>query len=195
MLVERCCIAIRKQRFRHPLPITAKRVFKPAKEPGWIPNRNIDPEAFARPSWGAAVVEIEIDPVSLEPLIRGIWFAVDGGKILSQGRARRAMTTGIIQALGWACREQITYEEGKISLDFCKTLDILSPEEVPPILVDFIWNDTAAPKGIGDLPFCCVPAAYVQAVSQAMDHPFAQIPLTVREIWDAIKLKQTESPS
>jgi CO/xanthine dehydrogenase Mo-binding subunit len=58
--------------------------------------------------------------------------------------------------------------------------------------VDFIWNDTAAPKGIGDLPFSCVPAAYAQAVSQAMDHPFCKIPLETRDIRIAGKQKQTE---
>ena len=192
-LVERCCTTIRKQRFRDPLPITVKRSLKPGKEPGWAADTYINTEAFAHPSWGAAVVEVEIDPVSLSPLVRGIWLAVDGGKILSQRRARRTLTTGIIQALGWCCREQISYKEGKVPPEFYRNSDILTPAEIPPINVDFIWNDTADPKGIGDLPFCCVPAAYVQAVSQAMDHSFEKIPLDVRDIWAAGKLKQTEN--
>ena len=192
-LVERCCTAIRGQRFRNPLPITVKRSAKPGKEPGWVPERSIDPDAFAHPSWGAAVAEVEIDPVSLSPQIRGIWLVVDGGKILSQRRARRTLRTGIIQALGWTCWEHLRYEAGRIPREFYRSNDIPTPAEIPPINVDFIWNDTAAPKGIGDLPFCCVPAAYVQAVSQAMDHSFEKIPLNIRDIWDAGQEKQTES--
>ena len=191
-LVERCCTVIRNKRLRDPLPITVKRSVKPGKAPAWVPGKKIDPEAFARPSWGAAVVEVEIDPVSISPVVRGIWLAVDGGKILSQLRARRTLTIGIIQALGWACREQVYYEEGKIPLELYQDYDISAPSEIPPINVDFIWNDAADPKGIGDLPFCCVPAAYVQAVSQAMDHPFEKIPLDARDIWEAGMMKQTE---
>ena len=190
-LVERCCNYIRKQRFRRPLPINVKRSWRPAAEPGWVPGKNIDPEAFSSPSWGAAVAEIEIDPVMLEPLCRGIWLVVDGGKILSQRRARRTLKTGIIQALGWASREQVSYVEGKIPFDLYLGYNIPSPAEIPRINVDFIWNDSVNPKGIGDLPFSCVPAAFVQAVSQAMDHPFAKIPLDARDIWDAGKLKSS----
>ena len=186
-LVERCCTAIRKQRTRNPLPITVKRSVKPAA--GF---ENTESEAFAHPSWGAAVVEIEMDPVSLSPTIRGIWLVADSGKILSQRWARSTLRTGIIQALGWACRELVFYEEGAIPSHLYHGYDIPTPVEIPPIHVDFIWNDTADPTGIGDLPFCCVPAAYVQAVSQVMDYHFEKIPLEAREIWDVVKQKQQE---
>jgi CO/xanthine dehydrogenase Mo-binding subunit len=39
-------------------------------------------------------------------------------------------------------------------------------------------RDALLCKGIGELPFNCVPAAYIQAVSQAIDYPFEKIPLT-----------------
>jgi len=196
-LMERCCMAIRKQRFRDPLPITVKRSLKPAKAPGGGSGTDnyfdgIETEALSRPSWGAVVVEIEIDTVSLEPVIRGIWLAVDGGKILSQRRARRTLRSGIIQALGWTYREHISYRDGKIRPELYIGYDVPAPAEIPPINVDFIWNDTADPKGIGNLPFHCVPAAYVQAVSQAMDHPFEKIPLDARDVWEAEKQKRAE---
>ena len=192
-LVERCCTAIRKQRFRDPLPITARRSYKPAKAPFWVQGKKIDPDAFSRPGSAACVVEVEIDPVSLEPVIRGIWLAADGGKILHQRRALRALKTGIAHALGWTLREQVGYEEGKIKPGVFLNYDIPSPADIPPIYVDFIRNETAGPKGIGDLPFCCVPAACIQAVSQAADHPFEKIPLRLRDIWEAGKQKETEN--
>ena len=191
-LVERCCMAIKKQRFHDPLPITVKRSLKPAKAPGWVPEQKIDPEAFSRPGWAAAVVEIEIDQVTLEPKIRGIWLAVDGGKIISMRRSHWTLRTGIIQALGWTCREQVYYREGKISSDLYRGYNITGLSEVPPIFVDFIRNDTDIPRGIGDLPFCCVPAAFVQAVSQAMDHHFQKIPLNAMDILEVGRLKLTE---
>ncbi|MDR1802266.1 MAG: molybdopterin-dependent oxidoreductase [Treponema sp.] len=192
-LVEQCCTAIRNQRFRDPLPITVKSSSDPKKTPAWVPKKNIDPEAFSNPGWGAAVVEIEMDPVSLDPVIRGIWLVVDGGRVLNKRLASRSLRTGIIQALGWACREQVLYKDGKIPPEYYRNYGILRPEEIPPINLDFFQSESTEPKGVGELPFSCIPAAYVQAVSQAMDHHFERIPLDSREIWDAWKLKQTET--
>jgi CO/xanthine dehydrogenase Mo-binding subunit len=194
-LVEKCCQSIRKQRFRDPLPITVRRTVKPEKMIPWNGGEGekpIDSAVFAHPGWGAAVVEIEIDPVSFQPHVRGVWLAVDGGKILSQVRARRSLKTAVIHALSWVSHEQIGYTGGKIPEDCFRRYSLLSTMEAPPVHIDFIFNDTAAPKGIGELPFSCIPAAYVQAVSQAMNHPFEKIPLGALDIWNAWQSKKTE---
>jgi CO/xanthine dehydrogenase Mo-binding subunit len=187
-LVKQACLAIRKQRFRDPLPITVRRTCHPVKKMGWagIP---FDERAFARLAWGAAVVEAEIDPIDYIPKIRGIWLGIDGGKILSQERARRSLKLSVIQALNWAAGEKIDYKDGQIPERRFEQYDIPCPQDIPPIHIDFIWNDTVRPKGIGDLPFSCVPAAFAQAVSQAVDYPFKRIPLTAQDIWNAKKPK------
>jgi CO/xanthine dehydrogenase Mo-binding subunit len=198
-LVERSCMAIRKQRFRDPLPITVSRSFRPGKMTPWggkqspPPARFFDQSVLAHPGWGAAVVEVEIDPVEYLPKIRGAWLGIDGGRILSESRARRSLKSAAIQALGWASREELGYVEGKIPDSFIHNYAVPPPAEMPSIHVDFLWNDTVTPKGIGELPFHCVPAAYVQAVSQAMDHPFEKIPLNSRDIREAGKLKKKEA--
>ena len=195
-LVERCCEAIRKQRFRDPLPITVRRKTKPGRLLPWKGANDgisIDPTAFSGPAWGAAVVEVKIDNITLEPVVRGIWIAAEGGKILSQTRARRALKIAAINALGWSTGEQVIYENGEIPADIIKNYNLPSPDEIPPISIDFLYNDNANPKGIGELPYSCVPAAYIQAVSQAMDHPFEKIPLKTEDIWEVNKLKTTVS--
>ncbi|MCL2478720.1 MAG: molybdopterin-dependent oxidoreductase, partial [Treponema sp.] len=195
-LVERCFQAIRKQRFRDPLPITIKRSVKPGKFIPWEGTngpQTADPFAYSHPAWGAAVAEIEIDSISLEPKVRGIWLAAEGGKILSQSGARRSLKIAAINALSWTIREQVNYRDGIIPFDEIKNYTLPAPEEIPPIYIDFLWNDNVSPKGIGELPYSCIPAAYVQAVSQAMDHPFEKIPLTVDDIWDVIKARNTEA--
>ncbi|GHU80926.1 aldehyde oxidase [Spirochaetia bacterium] len=190
-LVERACTAIRKQHFRDPLPITVRRFYHPAKGLDWE-GKSYDQNAFAALSWGAAVVEVEIDPVEYTPLVRGIWLGIDGGAILSEDRARKALTFGAIQALGWASRERLAYTGGVIPDSQIREYPILAPRDIPPIHIDFLWSDSASPKGIGELPFNCIPAAYVQAVSQAMDHPFMRLPINAREIWEVIKSRERE---
>jgi CO/xanthine dehydrogenase Mo-binding subunit len=192
-LIERCCQAIRNQRFRDPLPITVRETYRPdAVSPrgfGPPPGMVFDAESLRRPGWGAAVVEVEVEAHSYTPLIRGIWLGVDGGRILLEDQARRSLKLAVIQALGWAAREYLEYRAGGITAEQISGYGIPGPGEIPPIHIDFLWNDAVAPKGIGELPFGCVPAAYIQAVSQALDHPFQRIPQKPDHIWEVLRAK------
>jgi CO/xanthine dehydrogenase Mo-binding subunit len=152
----------------------------------------MDISAFATPSWAATVVEIEIDTVSMEPFVRGIWLVVEGGRILNERWASRNLRRAVIHALGWASREKLYYTDGQIPIALYRGYNIISPAEIPPIYVEFAESSSSEPKGIGELPFNCVPAAYIQAVSQAMDHAFEKIPLETSEILKAWNEKQTE---
>lgn len=190
-LVERAATAIRKQRFREALPITVRRSCRPAKEKNWE-GKPFDQNAFSPLSWAAAVVETEVDARDYCPKVRGIWLGVDGGKILSEKGARRAITFSAVQALSWASRETVSYIDGRIPDSQIYSYDLMSPAEIPPVHIDFLWGDTALPKGIGELPFHCVPAAYAQALSQAMDYPFEEIPLGSGNLWEKRKAGRKE---
>jgi CO/xanthine dehydrogenase Mo-binding subunit len=187
-LVERGCQTIRNQRFRDPLPITVREV--PGGEPGEkapsrrsVPLKVPNPRSLEHPGWAAAVVEAEFEPRSYSPVIRGVWLAVDGGRILSESRARRGLKLAGVQALGWASGEYLEYQGGAVNPSGFTAYGLPNPGEIPPIHVDFLRDAGAVPKGIGDLPFSCIPAAYLQAVSQAIDYPFKKIPLRPAEIW------------
>jgi CO/xanthine dehydrogenase Mo-binding subunit len=190
-LVEGACGNIKKQRFRDPLPITVRRSYRPARAQSWD-GRLFDPQAFSQLGWGAAVVEVEIYPLDYTPKIRGVWLGVDAGKTQLETRARRSLKFSTIQALGWASQEQLSYVEGQIPLRHVYDYDIPALTDIPPVHIDFAWSDTSSHRGVGELPFSCVPAAYVQAVSQAMDHPFEKIPLTARDIWETLAQKRQE---
>ncbi|MDR2965788.1 MAG: molybdopterin-dependent oxidoreductase [Treponema sp.] len=181
-LVEKCCAAIRKQRFRSPLPITVRRSSKPA-------NKGIDYSCFSKPGCACAVVEVSIDLVECIPKVRGVWLSVDGGKIVSKNRARRSLIRGAVQALGWAFTEYIEYINGALPKNQYDNFSIPSSVEIPPIHIEFLKKEKSDPKGIGELPFTCIPSAFLQAVSQAMDHAFKNIPLKRHDIWNMVQLR------
>jgi len=199
-LLEQACLAISKKRFRNPLPLSVRKTARPQKNPAWDelfprPENTVDHSGFARPGWASAIVEVEIDPVEYLPRIRGVWMGVDGGKILAEDLARKNLKTSAVQALGWAYREQISYINGVIPVDHYENFDIPDPAQIPPINIEFIGNAQDEPKGIGDLPFSCIPAAYVQAASQAMDYHFQSIPLRAQDVWYAgLKKFKGENP-
>jgi CO/xanthine dehydrogenase Mo-binding subunit len=181
-LVEKACIAIRKQRFRDPLPITVRRYYHTGRVQAWGQDP-CDENAFSPLSWGSAVVEAEIDPVEYVPRVRGIWMALEGGTILAEDRARKSLANSAIQALSWAMKEKTGYTRGRIdSLSY----PLPRMEEAPVVGIDFLWSE-AKPRGIGELPFYTVPAAYAQALSQALDYPFQTYPVGSGDIWVAVQ--------
>jgi CO/xanthine dehydrogenase Mo-binding subunit len=200
-LVEKCCQAIKKQRANTPLPITVRRSSKPQN--GTFLNGSFSAPAgktmnintFSKPGQVCAVVEVSIDVVECIPKIRGVWLGVSGGKIISLNRAKRSLTRGVIQALGWAYTEYIEYKDGIIPQYQYDNFSIPSPADIPPIHIDFLFDDSKEIKGIGELPFTCIPAAFLQAVSQAMDFNFKSIPLGRKEIWEMIRQKFIDIPA
>ncbi|WP_461248303.1 molybdopterin cofactor-binding domain-containing protein, partial [Treponema sp. R6D11] len=197
-LVEKCCLAIRKERLHDPLPITVRRSVKPQYGSLWqdrfkpYEGMNMDINGFSKLGMAACVVEVSIDLVECIPNIRGIWLGVDGGKILSENRARRNLTRGATQALGWAFSENIEYSEGALPKTKYDKFVISSYLDIPVLNIDFLPSASVEPKGIGELPFTCIPSAFIQAVSQAMDHCYKAIPLRRKEIWEIARLRNSD---
>jgi CO/xanthine dehydrogenase Mo-binding subunit len=198
-LVEKCCRAIRKQRFHDPLPITVRRSVKPQYGSLWqdrfLPRagKNMDISGFSKLGTAACVVEVSVDLVECIPQIRGIWLAIDGGKILSENRARRNITRGATQALGWAFSENIEYSDGALPKAKYDKFVISSCLDIPVLSVEFMSAENHETKGIGEIPFTCIPAAFLQAVSQAMDHCYKNIPLRRKEIWEIARLRNSDA--
>ena len=195
--VEKCCQTIRKQRFHNPLPITVRRSVKQAKGDlcgGAFTaplGKEMDISGFSKMGMACAVVEVSIDLSECIPKIRGVWLGIDGGKIISINRAKRSLTRSAVQALGWAFTECIEYTDGALPRSQYANFTIPSPIDIPPINIEFFSQDTDT-KGIGELPFTCIPAAFLQAVSQAMDHSFKSIPLKRKEIWEMVRIRNNE---
>jgi CO/xanthine dehydrogenase Mo-binding subunit len=156
--------------------------------------KHIDISGFTSLGMACAAVEVSIDLVECIPKIRGVWLAVDGGKIISANRSRRSLTRNTVQALGWSFTEYIEYTDGVLPKSQYDNFAILPPGDIPPVNIEFL-PDSEEPKGIGELPYTCIPAAFIQAVSQAMDFSFKSIPLKRKEIWEMVRLKKTETPA
>ena len=176
-LLEDSCHKLGKQRFREPLPIT---VCNSIKTQGKLPGCG----------WVASVVEIEVSPAQYIPKIRGIWLCIDGGKIYSMGHAKKSLEINTAAALGWAFMEHLNYDNGAITKEQYNNYTIPRPDDIPPVNIEFINTGSKKAKNIGELPFTCIPAAYLQAVSQAMNHHFCSIPLKKEDIQTAINFME-----
>jgi CO/xanthine dehydrogenase Mo-binding subunit len=177
-LVGKCTEEIQKSRFRSPLPLSARKTYRPARRP---PSGAAEgPDSFSAPSFGMAVVEVELDRATAEPKVSSAWMAVDAGEIVYADGARLALLSGAAAALAWASSESIEFANGRIADHIFWRYAIPRADEIPPITVFFPESPCpSSPRGLGELPFILLPAAYARALSQASGFDADSVPVGI----------------
>ncbi|MFW6363926.1 MAG: xanthine dehydrogenase family protein molybdopterin-binding subunit [Spirochaeta sp.] len=176
-VLETCAQAINKRRFRDPLPIEIHRSFRLPKTLGQDADGIADPYPFA--ATGAAVIEVEIEQHTLSLSIRGIWLAVNGGRIIQSSAAMQRLEQSIYSALGFLHTEVLELHAGMLSPSHTVGYRIPRFGDFPDPHIQLIQPDRkAASLGVGEIPGMCIPAAGIQAVSQASGVYFDQVPIT-----------------
>lgn len=179
-LLEKCCQTIQRQRFREPLPISAKKTYRPGKNDTWD-SRAFTGKPFASTTPGACAMEVELDPVTWEPSIRGVWIACDPGRLFSERDARSAVVRGVHIALSRVLCEHIAVVDGKFSPKDSVQYDMLTTDRACDVDVRFI--DTGRePCGLGNIAHNLIPAAYAAALAQIIRRPVDRLPIDARYI-------------
>jgi CO/xanthine dehydrogenase Mo-binding subunit len=185
-LVERACEAIQKRRFREPLPLTARAAYRVPKPIKWEGGQ-VSGSPFDTAAWAGAVLELELDPWTLEPRPLGVWLCVDGGHVVAPERAAAALRSGVADALGACINERFDPSGGGAGISDYFRYGLLPLHELPPIGIEFVEPERRAPvKGIGELPFDTVPAAFLSALSQAADAAFSSLPVPTARLIGAL---------
>lgn len=174
-LVEQACNAIQKRRFRSPLPIEVRRSYRTGRA-SRFDAATLSGTGFPHASYGAAVVEVAVDPVTFESSVDNVWLTVDAGRILDEGEAKRSLEMSVYQALEWATHELITYRNGAIDPRSYLAYRNIADPVLPRIHIALLGSPDRTPDGIGELPQNCVPAALAAAVSQATGRYMDRIP-------------------
>ncbi|HAH60807.1 MAG TPA: hypothetical protein DCL73_01770 [Treponema sp.] len=160
-LLNNCCLEIEKKKADAVLPLTVKKGLTPSMKKLWNKSdfRGIP---FHTTSFGAAVVETELDPYTFQEQIKGIWIVIDCGRILSTRAAENTIRLSVQQEL-----RQLVADETII----CDSIHI-----------SFVQSE-ANPGQIGELVHCIVPAAFSSALSQALGFRIRKLPCTAETIY------------
>ena len=181
-LIEKCCNAIKKSRFKLPLPIEVKRSVKLPRTNGWDPE-NFRGNPFPIVSWGAAVVETETNPITLETSIRGVWFAADCGKIMNEDLARAEVESEIFRSIVGSTMKPPVAKYAKTGIP----LTPVQPEHNFPVEIKFIDSREIKPGGIGELPDSLIPAALSEALSMGLNIKLKTLPSTSESLFRQIE--------
>lgn len=172
VLLKRACEEINKKRKTQPLPITSKKAVTTSMKNQWKKEK-FSGYPFQTASFGAAIVEVELNADTYQEKINGIWVAIDCGEILSIKAAENSVRLAIQQELERLVKDTtVTCDQIRISF-----LESKNP-----------------PCQIGKLIHNLVPAAFTSALSLALFRQVNELPCTEQDLYELTKYdsEQTE---
>lgn len=162
-LLKKCCVALKKKKSKENFPVTVKKRTSAQNEWNFA---EFSGHPFHSTSFVAAAVELEINLCTYREEIRGINVIVNGGKILNTQAATSTIKLGLEKVLS------SLLEDDRVE---CTNLKI-----------SFMQSEKD-PSQIGELIYQVIPAAYTQALTQALNCTINSLPLTTETLYKKIR--------
>ncbi len=170
----------------------------------FVPERltNLDPEtgqgnAAAEWTFGAEAAEVEVDMETGEVKILKLVGVFDAGRVVNPMIAAGQIIGGMVQGMGPALFEQITYtDDGKpISISFTDYKIPTIADMPDEMIADFVETPEATSpfgvRGIAEHPMISVPPAIASAIYDAVGVDINDLPVTPEKILKALKEKHS----
>jgi CO/xanthine dehydrogenase Mo-binding subunit len=138
--------------------------------------------AYPTYGWGADVVEVEVDPDTLEVKAQKVIAVCEVGRAIHPILCAGQIEGGTLQAVSWGLMEEIKMEEGRYLNDRLATYIIPTIKDSPEIEVHLLENPydggPFGAKGVGELPMDGGAPAAVAAVENATGIWADEVPAT-----------------
>ena len=113
-----------------------------------------------------------------EVRVTDVWSAADVGEAVSPDGTINQLEGGIVQAISWALKEEVSFAGGQNLTKSWEDYPILRFSEVPRLHTRLIGPQDAAPLGAGEVSSGPAGAAVVNAVRDALGANPDRLPLT-----------------
>ncbi len=142
-------------------------------------------------SWGAIVIEIEINKYTYEIKPTNLYTVYEIGKAINPKSAIGQLEGGSIQALGYGLMEKLELKNGKFLQNRLQTYIIPTSADIPDIKTEIIEvpysRGPFGAKGLGELPHNGVAPALRNAILNALGIEINEIPITPETILKHLK--------
>lgn len=168
-------------------PLTGRASYESPPNVRWDEERYRG-DAYKAYSWIANVVEVDVDPDTLEVRPARATSVVEIGRAIHPVLAAGQVEGGVLQALGWGYLEEIKVEAGRYLNDRMTTYIIPTSLDAPEMAVEIAEIPYArgpyGAKGLGELPMDVGAAALAGAIDQATGTFSREIPVTPERLFD-----------
>ncbi len=145
--------------------------------------------AYPTYAWGANVVEVEVDPDTLEVCPQRVTAVCEVGKAIHPTLCTGQIEGGVLQAVAWGLMEEIKVQEGRYLNDRLATYIIPTFKDAPILDVELLerpWDGGPfGAKGIGELPMDGGAPAALAAIDNAVGIYLDEIPATPERLFSA----------
>jgi len=164
-------------------------------EPGLNENAFYDPTNFTFPA-GSYVCEVEVDPDTGRTTIESFTAVDDVGKMINpmivEGQIHGGVTQGIGQAMLEGCRYDA--ETGQLITGTLTDYCLPRAEDVPTFKIDHretpCTHNPLGVKGCGEAGAIGAPAAFMNAMTDALGVRDLAMPATAETVWRALAMKK-----
>jgi carbon-monoxide dehydrogenase large subunit len=145
-------------------------------------------------SFGAQAVEVEVDRETGQVRVLKVVSAHDLGKAINPPLAVGQVEGGVVMGLGYALREELRLDEGRIINPSFADYAIPFAEQTPPI--ETILIESPSPigpfgaKGIGELALFGIAPAVANAIDNAVGKRLTELPLSPENVLKALETEQ-----
>ena len=146
--------------------------------------------------FGCHVAEVEVDTVTGEVQVLGIWAAHDVGRAVNPQGVEGQIEGGIVQALGQGLMEDYKLESGRTSTSGFARYILPTSLDVPKVNSIIVEDpDPTGPlgvKGVGELSLVPTIPAIMNAIYDAVGVRITDLPATPEKVLMAIRDKERQ---
>ena len=154
-------------------------------------------DAYPTYAWSVTVVENEVDTLTGQNTIIGVWGSFDVGTPMDENIVIGQMEGGLMQGLGYASIEEMKSDgKGRIRNNSFTDYIIPTSVDIPHMecklhIQEYPLGPYGA-KGAGELPLVGAGPAYVNALEQALESPLFHIPFTTEDTMKVLMNKEQQ---
>jgi len=147
--------------------------------------------------FGCQVVEVEVDTLTGEVQVLGVWAAHDLGRAINPRGVEGQIEGGVVQGLGQALMEDYKLERGHTSTSGFAKYILPTSLDVPRVNSIIIEDpDPASPlgaKGIGEPALVPTAPAIMNAIHDAIGVRITSLPATPEKVLEGLAAKRAEA--
>ena len=138
-------------------------------------------------SFGALVVDVEVESATGKIHVLRAWSAVDAGRAINPQAVEGQIEGAFVQGMGFALTEEMVWDGGHLSnpsmMDYKAPTSADAPYEINSIIVEAPEPDGPyGAKGVGEIGMNVVAAAIANAVAAATGARLNRLPLTPERV-------------
>ncbi|HCQ31406.1 TPA: hypothetical protein DIU27_03440 [Candidatus Collierbacteria bacterium] len=130
---------------------------------------------------------LEVDLVTYSVKVLDVYMALDVGRIVNRSSAEGQVQGGVLQGIGFALCEEMKISDTGYLNESLSQYAFPSSQETPNIHIKFIEDDTAKPKGLGEIPICGMAPSIANALEDALGVRYCSLPITPEKIEQALR--------